>query len=245
MARLDHRVLEWLVDQCAQTVDVDAQAVGIRQFFAPDAGFDVLTGDDSRRGFHQRLENLQRGWVELQQLAFATDFQCVEVVLEIAHGEDAGLDATAAALQGIQANFHFLQRKWLDQVIVSAGIEASELIFERVPCGEHQDRSLLAGFVTELFGHFQAIETWQVEIEHNGVKIVHHGEVQPGDAVSREIDRMATFFQKIAKVCRNVLIVFNNQNAHGVPFLFLWVHLTIRHSFNIWNHLLNKKTRTT
>ena len=101
MARLDHRVLEWLVDQGTQTVDVDAQAVRIRQFFAPDAGFNVLTGNDRRRGFHQSLEDLQRGWVELQKLAFSADFQRVEVVLEIADGEDAGLHATATALQGI------------------------------------------------------------------------------------------------------------------------------------------------
>ena len=44
--------------------------------------------------------------------------------------------------------------------------------------------------------------------------------MQTRDAVRREIDGMAAFFEKIAKVGRNVLIVFNDEDAQGFPF---WV----------------------
>src|SRR5690606_40305644 len=58
---------------------------------APDPGFQLLAGDNGRRGFHQRLEDLERGRIELDQLAAAADLEGVEVVFEVGDLQHAGL----------------------------------------------------------------------------------------------------------------------------------------------------------
>src|SRR5690606_5089481 len=44
MARLDQGRIERLVDHLAQAVDVDPQAVGVRQFLAPHPRLELLAG---------------------------------------------------------------------------------------------------------------------------------------------------------------------------------------------------------
>ncbi|EEF93699.1 hypothetical protein CATMIT_01668, partial [Catenibacterium mitsuokai DSM 15897] len=93
VAGLDQRRVERLVDHRAQAVDVHAQAVGIRQLLAPHPRLQLLPGDHRRRGFHQRLQDLQRGRVELQQLALAAHLERVEVVFQVGGVEHPGLHA--------------------------------------------------------------------------------------------------------------------------------------------------------
>src|SRR6478672_5728819 len=116
VAGLDHRHAERLVDDRAQAMDVDAQGVGVRQFLAPDAGLEFLPRHHRRRCLHQRLQDLQRGRVELQQLALAAHFQRVEVEFQLAGVEDSRLRPTPATGQRIEAHVDFLQRERLDQV---------------------------------------------------------------------------------------------------------------------------------
>src|SRR3546814_13818512 len=86
VAGLDQQDGEWFVDHRAQAVDVHAQRVGVGKLLAPDAGLKLLPGHHRGGGFHQRLQDLQRRGVELQQLAAAAHLQGVEVVLEIKIG---------------------------------------------------------------------------------------------------------------------------------------------------------------
>ena len=192
-----------------------AQGIRIRKFLAPHPGFQFLPGHHRRRSFHQRLQDLEGGGVELQQLALAPHFQGIQVVLEIADVEDARLRATTAAGQRVQAHVHFLQRERLDQVVVGAGIETGQLVVQRVARGQHQHRGLLARLVAQLAANLQAVHAGQVEIEHDGVEVVDHGQVQAGHAIRSEIHGMAAFFQVVAKVGGDVGVVFDHQNAHA------------------------------
>ena len=200
------RRIERLVDHRAQAVDVHAQRIRIRQLLAPDAGLEFLARHHRRRGFHQRLQDLQRGRVELQQLALAPHFERVEVVFEVGDVQHARLHALAATRQRIEAHLDFLQRERLDQVVVGAGIEAGELVVEGVARGQHQHRRLLARFVAQLAADLEAVHAGQVEVQHDRVEVVHDGEVQAGHAVGGEVDGVAAVLEVVAEVGGDVLL---------------------------------------
>ncbi|MNI67738.1 hypothetical protein D3C73_1233860 [compost metagenome] len=195
-------------------MDVHAQRIGVGQFFAPDTGFQFLPGDHGRGRFHQRLQDLQRGRVELQQLALAAHFQRVQVVFQITGFQHAGLHALAATRQGVQTHFHFLQRERLDQVVVSTGIEAGQFVVQRIARGQHQHRGLLACFVAKLAADLDTVHARQVEIQDNRVELVHDSQMQPGHSVGSEVHGVAPVLQVVAQIGRNVAVVFDYQDSH-------------------------------
>src|SRR3546814_4027404 len=71
------------VDYRAQAVDMHPQRVRIRKLLAPDPGFQFLSRDHRRGSLHQRLQDLQRGRVELQQLAAAAHLRSEEHTSEL------------------------------------------------------------------------------------------------------------------------------------------------------------------
>ncbi len=81
--------------------------------------------------------------------------------------------------------------------------------------------------MTQLARHFQAIHAGQREIEHDHVEIVHHGQMQAGHAVAREIDHVAAVFKIIADVGRDIAVVFDHQYAHASL-------LRSRHTGRLW-----------
>jgi len=44
---------------------------------------------------------------------------------------------------------------------------------------------------------------------------MHHRQVQAGDAIGREVHGMSAVFEEIAKIGGDVLVVFNDEDAHG------------------------------
>jgi hypothetical protein len=90
----------------------------------------------------------------------------------------------------------------------------------RIARGQHQHGRLLARFVAQLAADLEAIETRQVEIEHDRVEFVHHRQVQPGDAVCGEVHGVPAFLEKVAEVGGDVLVIFDDEDAHwDRPFL--------------------------
>jgi len=124
------------------------------------------------------------------------------------------VSSLAATRQGVQTHFHFLQCERLDQVVVSTGIEAGQLVVQRIAGGEHQYRGLLARFIAQLAADLDAVHAWQIEIQHDRVELVHHGQVQTGNPVSREVHGVAPVLQVVAQVGRNVAVVFDYQDSH-------------------------------
>jgi hypothetical protein len=166
-------------------------------------------------GFHQRLQQLQADRVELDRLAVAVHGERVEVVGEVGHLQHAALRALAAARQHLQPRGQFLQRERLGHVVVGAGLEAGELLLQRVARGQHQHRGLLVRLVAQLARHVQAVHARQGEVEHDHVEVVHHGQVQSGHTVACEIHDVAAVFQVVADVGRDIAVVFDHKDTHA------------------------------
>src|SRR5690606_5988258 len=163
---------------------------------------------------HQRLQDLERSGVELQQLALAADLERIQVVFQVADLQHPRLHPATAAQQRVEPDLHFLQCERLDQVVVRPGVEAGKLVVQAVAGGEHQHRGLLAGLVAQLAAYLQAVHAGQVEVKHDGVEFVDNRQMQAGDAIGREINGMAAFFKVIAEIGGDVLVVLDDEYAH-------------------------------
>src|SRR5690606_17500076 len=101
-----------------------------------------------------------------------------------------------------------------DQVVIGARIKPGQLVVQAVAGGEHQHRGLLARLVAQLAANLEAVHAGQVEIEDDRIEVVHHRQVQAGDPVGREVDRMAALLEIVAKVGGDVLVVLDDEYAH-------------------------------
>jgi isocitrate/isopropylmalate dehydrogenase len=50
---------------------------------------------------------------------------------------------------------------------------------------------------------------------------MHHGQMQAGDAIGREIHRMTAIFQVVTQIRRDVAVIFDYENAHVCGYLCL------------------------
>src|SRR5690606_3538069 len=66
----------------------------------------------------------------------------------------------------------------------------------------------------------------QVQVQHDGVEVVDHGQVQAGHAVGGEVHGMAAVFEVVAQVGGDIAVVFDDEDAHVLlrpcgPFVWL------------------------
>src|SRR5690606_18612758 len=87
-------------------------------------------------------------------------------------------------------------------------------VLERIPRGQHQHRRLPTRFLAQLAAHLEPVHAGQVEVEHDDVEVVDHGEMQAGDAVPGEIDDVVAVGEEVADIGRDIAVVFNDEYAH-------------------------------
>src|SRR3546814_12235048 len=62
------------------------------------------------------------------------------------------------------------------------------------------------------------ISDWSSDVCSSDL-VVHHGQVQAGHAVGGEVDGVAAVFELIAEVGGDVLVVFDDEDAHGFGYM--------------------------
>src|SRR5690606_927299 len=55
----------------------------------------------------------------------------------------------------------------------------------------------------------------QAQVQDHGIEVVHHGQVQAGDAVGGEVDGMPAILQVVAEVGGDIGVVFDHEDAHS------------------------------
>ena len=81
--------------------------------------------------------------------------------------------ATASALvERGEPRLEFAQREGLGEVVVRAGLEALELVRQRVARGQHQHRRVAVGVLAQPPAERQPVDSRQVEVEHDGVELL-------------------------------------------------------------------------
>src|SRR5690606_19325173 len=148
----------------------------------PDVMFQFLPRHNAVRVQQQLLQQLALDRVQLQQLATASCFQRVGIILEVGNAQ-AAPSSLGTLNQGLQAGFEFFLRRRFDQVVVSAGTKSFQFVVEVVARGQHQYRGTVVGFAAQASAQGQAIDAGQVEVQHDGVEVARDREVQAAQAI--------------------------------------------------------------
>ena len=85
--------------------------------------------------------------------------------------------AATAFVKHLNTRRQFLECERFDEIIIGAGLEAFELVLERVPGGQHQHRCSDAGVLAQATAHVEAVDARQAKIENDDVVVVGYSEV--------------------------------------------------------------------
>src|SRR5690606_9201125 len=130
--RVDQRAVEPAVDLLAQRRDVHVDDVaGGFEVHVPDLLADLDAAEHAVLVAHEALEKRELAVGKLDLLAGAGGDVRVEIEFEIVAAQNARLGRLAAAHEGAQPGEKLLELEWLGQVVVSAGIQAVDLVLDR------------------------------------------------------------------------------------------------------------------
>jgi hypothetical protein len=118
-----------------------------------------------------------------------------------------------AAQHGAHARAQFLEFEGLEQVVVSACVQAADPVLQRIACGDDDDRRGHAACAHPA-QHVQAIAPGQTQIEQHEVDRLGAQGVLGGTAVTHPVHRPAFLAQGRPQAVADHLIVFNQKQTH-------------------------------
>ena len=119
------------------------------------------------------------------------------------------------ANEGADAGEEFILLKGLHEIIIGTGVKAAHAVLGGITCGEHHHGR--AFLFAQLREHRPAIETWEHQVEHNGVVINVDGLEQSVVAVLSGVHRIACTTQCPGEAGEQVGVVFDEEQSHGAP----------------------------
>ena len=123
--------------------------------------------------------------------------------------------AGRAAQQRAHARQHFLEMKWLGDIIVGAGVEALHLVAPAVARGQHEHRHGAAGAAPG-FQDRDAVHLRQADIENDRVVGFGLAEIMALLAVEGAIDDIAGVGQRGGELAVEIGVVLDHEEAQGI-----------------------------
>ena len=122
--------------------------------------------------------------------------------------------ANRAPYQGAQARAHFLETERLGHVIIGAGIQPLDALFDCVLRRQYQHRHI-AFLFTRTAQHFQPADFGQAQVQYHHVKCRITDELHRRLAILRPLDRVVFTLQPGAHALAEQVIVFDKQYFHS------------------------------
>src|ERR1700722_12524692 len=124
----------------AQAVNVDLD--GVRCDFSrmsEDVILDLLLGNHAPLAAHQQLQH--RRFAGRQQLRLVIDrgLPVSGIEFEIGDAQRTAKQMAGASQLSLQPRNEFLQREWLDQIIVRSTAQAADAVMKAAACGQDQN----------------------------------------------------------------------------------------------------------
>ncbi len=138
--RLDQLLALAAVDLLAQRVDVHVDDVGreVEGVF-PDARLDLGARNDLAAPAQQQLEERALANGQLDGLAAAGDLARLRLVGQVLEDERSRRHDLGPPQQRAHARHELPEREGLDEIVVGPGVEALDLVLDRVARREHED----------------------------------------------------------------------------------------------------------
>jgi hypothetical protein len=116
--------------------------------------------------------------------------------------------------QRFQAHAQLHQRKWFDQIVIGANIEAGDLVGEQVLGGQHQNGRVQGQLATQTPAQFQSIHAGQHQVQHDHIVGIAARLVQALQPIAGMRDGIAATGKVVADVLGDVVMIFNKQDTH-------------------------------
>ncbi len=124
----------------------------------------------------------------------------------------AGIAATRERIDARQQLGHVIG---LRQVVIAAGAQPGNPVIDVAERAQDEDRHLSARGAQRLHQR-KSVQLRQHAIDDRKIDGDRGGHVQALETVARDVHRMAGFPQRLRQVVARNLVVFNNQNVHGL-----------------------------
>ncbi|MNZ11343.1 hypothetical protein D3C78_282060 [compost metagenome] len=115
--------------------------------------------------------------------------------------------------QGAQAGLELVEVERLDQVIVGAGIQASDAVFGCIARGKDQNRQAVAPRPHPA-QQLDATQPRQPEVEDHQVECFVLQGMQPAQAIAQPVEGIALLAQPVADPLTQSGIILNQQQPH-------------------------------
>jgi hypothetical protein len=182
-----------------------------------DHGARHLTTGVSHQVFEQR--KFFGGELDPAAGAFGAVFHAIEV--EVFDHEDWLWRQVTAPQQRPDASWEFAEREWLWKIVIGAGVETLDPVFDAAALGQDQHRQAWP-FQPEMPQDGYPIQLGQVQIEDDQV-IVELAAHRPClFAIFDHIHRVVFPNQALAYKSGQSRIIFRNQNAHKWLLITAW-----------------------
>ena len=192
------------LDDVADAVEMDV----------PDVLDDQRPGHRSVAVAHQEFEQRVFLGPEVDSAAAPRHSPPYDVHLEIRHVQP-GFARLAAAKQGTKARRELRERERLDHVVVGAAVEACDTLLERALCRQNQHRQIRL-LRSDVAKHLEPRAPWQHEVENRGVVLDAVRLLARRGPVVQQVDGVPFLLEAPLNERRDLSIVFNYQNAHGL-----------------------------
>ncbi len=89
-----------------------------------------------------------------------------------------------------------------------------QAVVEGIARGQHDDRRITPGILTQAFAQLITIDARQHDIQHDQVVVFGGRKMQPTQAILRAVDAVTLQGQVIEDIGQNIPVVFHHKNAH-------------------------------
>ena len=202
-------------------MDIDDVVQGrVAARFFPDIARQHLAGDNVALMTHQVLKKLELARGQVQRLAAARNGTADHVHFEIPDSQSrAGLGDSSAA-ERPDASEQLGKRKGFYEIIVGAGIQAADTIFDGISRRQHQDRRF-ESVLPHGGQNLKAAPAWKHDVEDDQIEGFRFNQVEAFFAGMGQRNAVLFGLQALPQCLAEFLFVFDHQNPQRI-FLLLY-----------------------
>jgi hypothetical protein len=142
--------------------------------FAPDIAREHVPRHGLSLMAHEVLQQLELARRQIDRGAVARDLARAQIDIEAGDPQPRQLTAAPAPNQRPHAGDQLGEGKWLDEIVVGAGIEPEDAIVDGVLGRENQHRRRIAAGA-QRGQHIEAVAFRQHEVEHDRIEALRAG----------------------------------------------------------------------
>ena len=189
--------------------------VRVKGVIAPHLAQQLGLREDKATVSDEERQQAELGRCQCEGLPVPKRQPCLLVDEDVAGLKGRGV-ATGTTQYNPHASEQLLQGEWLDEIVVSPDLEASQSVRDGIPSGQEHDRHIAP--CTQLAGKLETVSAWEADIEHDEVG---HGRLDclDLDGIGKGRDGQALTFERRADTCAYRRLVLDHHDARALLHL--------------------------